>query len=71
LFSSIDGALTWQDLSASLPTGYLILDVARVDALTARMVVTNEVSLDVAQNWIFESADGAETWQLLPAQIAE
>ena len=71
LFSSTDGALTWQDLSASLPTGYLILDVARVDALTARMVVTNEVSLDAAQNWIFESADGAETWQLLPAQIAE
>lgn len=71
LFSSLDGGLTWQDISAALPAGMLILDAERLDVNVGYLVVTDANTLEIDQNFIYKTTDGGQTWSPLPALVLE
>ena len=67
----MDGGLTWQDISAALPAGMLILDAERLDVNVGYLVVTDANTLEIDQNFIYKTTDGGQTWSPLPALVLE
>lgn len=71
LFRTTDGAHTWKDLTASLPTGLSPLNFDFVDSQNGFLVATSADMSHLDENYFYQTEDGGETWQLLSAKLSE
>ncbi len=70
LFRTRDGGLSWEDLSGALPAGFIPLNLDFTDANNGWMLVSPAGDVEYESNYLFHSADGGASWELLPALLA-
>ncbi|MFZ3150985.1 MAG: hypothetical protein WA116_04790 [Anaerolineaceae bacterium] len=70
-FRTTDGAHTWKDLTASLPAGLSPLNFDFVDSRNGYLVATTADMNHLDENYLYQTEDGGETWQLLSAKLSE
>ncbi len=68
LFKTADGAITWQDISVSLPNGEYLLQVQVVSAETA-WILTSPSPEDSNSHHLYQTSDGGVSWNLLQAEV--
>ena len=71
LFRTRDGGTSWEDLSGALPSGFTPLNLDFTDANNGWMLVSPAGDLEQETNFLYRTADGGASWELLPAQIAQ
>lgn len=70
LFRTRDGGTSWEDLSGALPAGFIPLNLDFTDANNGWMLVSPAGDVEYESNYLFHSADGGASWELLPALLA-